>query len=178
VILLVLFSLVQLPLLESLLPTSTLNSVANHRFQLAVFGAPFHRMFTLDNVSIQYPHAQVERVPAAQLFLYSLLLPLAVLVAWSVTLRPGWHKAHVTILGLLVSVLLTGFLTEIIKVGVGRPRPDLIARCKPLDGTPDSELITFEACSETDYHTLHDGFKSFPSGHSSTAWAGLGYLSM
>lgn len=24
---------------------------------------PFHRMFTLNNVAIQYPHALVERVP-------------------------------------------------------------------------------------------------------------------
>jgi hypothetical protein len=25
-------------------------------------GEPFHRMFSLDNLSIQYPHAEVERV--------------------------------------------------------------------------------------------------------------------
>ena len=26
---------------------------------------PFHRMFSLDNISIQYPHAEVERVPVS-----------------------------------------------------------------------------------------------------------------
>lgn len=26
------------------------------------FGDPFHRMFSLDNLNIQYPHAEIERV--------------------------------------------------------------------------------------------------------------------
>lgn len=26
---------------------------------------PFHRMFTLDNIAIQFPHAEVERVPVS-----------------------------------------------------------------------------------------------------------------
>lgn len=30
--------------------------------QIQFFGEPFHRMFSLDNLAIQYPHAEVERV--------------------------------------------------------------------------------------------------------------------
>ena len=30
--------------------------------QIEVLVEPFHRMFSLDNISIQYPHAAVERV--------------------------------------------------------------------------------------------------------------------
>lgn len=26
---------------------------------------PFHRMFSLDNIAIQFPHAEVERVPVS-----------------------------------------------------------------------------------------------------------------
>lgn len=56
-------------------------------------------MFSLDNLSIQYPHAEVERVPVSWLFIYAGAVPLGVLVAWALVVRPGTHKAHVTILG-------------------------------------------------------------------------------
>ena len=74
--------------------------------------------------------------------------------------------------------MLTTFLTDVVKNSVGRPRPDLIARCKPKDGTPEHTLITIGSCTETDHHVLHDGWRSFPSGHSSLAFSGLGYLAL
>ena len=101
-----------------------------------------------------------------------------VLVLWSLVLRPDGHKIHVTILGLFISLILTSFLTDVVKNSVGRPRPDLIDRCKPAKGTPEHELVTFTVCTETDHHILHDGWRSFPSGHSSFAFSGLGYLAM
>jgi len=76
------------------------------------------------------------------------------------------------------SMILTSFVTDVIKNAVGRPRPDLLARCKPLTGTPQHKLVTWEVCSETDSHTLHDGWRSFPSGHSSFAFSGLGFLAL
>ena len=36
------------------------------------------------------------------LFLLAGILPLAILIAWAILLRPGVHKAHVTTLGLFV----------------------------------------------------------------------------
>jgi diacylglycerol diphosphate phosphatase / phosphatidate phosphatase len=33
-------------------------------------------------------------------------------------------------------------------------------------------------CTETDHHTLQDGWRSFPSGHSSFAFSGLGFLAI
>ncbi|KAI9834039.1 MAG: hypothetical protein M1819_003324 [Sarea resinae] len=139
---------------------------------------PFHRMFSLDNIMIQFPHADVERVSTNWLMLYSLGVPLAVLIVWAAVTRPGVHKIHVTILGFAISVILTSFITDVIKNSVGRPRPDLIARCKPMKGTPEHTLVTFEVCTETNHHLLHDGWRSFPSGHSSFAFSGLGYLAM
>ncbi|KAF2091326.1 acid phosphatase/Vanadium-dependent haloperoxidase [Saccharata proteae CBS 121410] len=142
------------------------------------FVEPFHRMFSLDNIAIQYPHAEIERVSVTWLFVYAGGMPLILLILWAAAFRPGTHKAHVTILGFFISLILTSFITDVVKNAVGRPRPDLIARCKPAPGTPAHTLVTYTICTETDHHTLHDGFRSFPSGHSSFAFSGLGYLAL
>ncbi|KAF2398920.1 PAP2-domain-containing protein [Trichodelitschia bisporula] len=143
-----------------------------------IYIEPFHRMFFLSNLAIQYPHAEIERVPLPWLFAYALGLPLAVIALWGLLARPDLHKIRVAVLGLLISLVLAGFVTDIIKNAVGRPRPDLIARCKPAKGTPAHSLVTVDVCTETNHHTLHDGWRSFPSGHSSFAFAGLGFLSL
>jgi diacylglycerol diphosphate phosphatase / phosphatidate phosphatase len=135
-------------------------------------------MFSLDDLSKSYPHALVERVPVLWLFGLAGGLPLAIILVWASIARPGLHKAHVSVLGLLVSLALTSFLTDVVKNSVGRPRPDLIARCKPIGSTPHHILVTIDVCTEKNHHMLHDGWRSFPSGHSSFAFAGLGYLAL
>jgi diacylglycerol diphosphate phosphatase/phosphatidate phosphatase len=45
-------------------------------------------------------------------------------------------------------------------------------------GTSEHQLVTWEICTETDHHVLHDGWRSFPSGHSSFSFSGLGYLAL
>ncbi|KAL8974361.1 MAG: hypothetical protein Q9197_001406 [Variospora fuerteventurae] len=140
-------------------------------------------MFSLSDIAIQFPHAEVERVPVRYNILSSALLPLIILTLITTLLSPSQspnrlHKVHVTILGLLISLLLTSFLTDTFKNAIGRPRPDLLARCKPAKGTPTNKLVTIAVCTEKNHHTLHDGWRSFPSGHSSFAFSGLGYLSL
>ena len=112
------------------------------------------------------------------MFGYAGGIPLLIMALWAVILRPGGHKIHVTILGLFISLILTSFLTDVVKNSVGRPRPDLLARCKPARGTPEHSLVTIEVCTETNQHVLQDGWRSFPSGHSSFAFSGLGYLAL
>lgn len=111
-------------------------------------------------------------------FLYALFLPLALVTAINLATRAPPHKHHVTLLPLVIALVLTSFLTDTIKNTVGRPRPDLLARCAPRKGTPEHTLLTIDACTQTDHHTLHDGWRSFPSGHSSFSFAGLGFLSL
>lgn len=143
---------------------------------------PFHRLFSLDDRRIQYPFAEIERVPLTMLFVYSLTLPLVVITSYTFATgrkdKGKWHQLHVSVLGLLLTLQFTSFFTDLVKNGVGRPRPDLIARCKPKEGTPKHELVSYLVCTEKDHHTLHDGFRSFPSGHSSFSFAGLGYLTL
>jgi diacylglycerol diphosphate phosphatase/phosphatidate phosphatase len=91
----------------------------------------------------------------------------------------------------VLSLSLAGSFTQVIKITVGRPRPgktqalpsrtaslavdplcpDLISRCNP-DPTavdPNFGLSTVAICHQSDRHIINDGFKSFPSGHSSCA---------
>jgi len=142
------------------------------------FAEPFRRMFFLSNINLQYPHALVERVSVGWNLVYAGAIPCATLTLWLVVSRANLHKSHVTLLGFFIGLILTSFITDIIKNAVGRPRPDLISRCKPAYGTPDNILVNIEVCTETDHHTLYDGWRSFPSGHSAFAFAGLGYLAL
>lgn len=146
---------------------------------------PFHRLFALTDLAIAFPHAEHERVPVFLNVLIAGALPLLLVTALNAALpAPArasgsrTHKHHVTILGLLIALALTSFLTDTLKNAVGRPRPDLLARCKAAPGTPHDVLVGIEVCTETRRHVLHDGWRSFPSGHSSFSFAGLGYLSL
>jgi len=139
---------------------------------------PFHRLFSLRNLNIQYPHALVERVPVIWNIIYAGVVPLVILILWLAVSRVGMHQFHVTLLGFFIALLLTSFITDVTKNAVGRPRPDLISRCLPATGTSKDILVSIDVCMETDPHILAEGWKSFPSGHSSFAFSGLGFLSL
>ncbi|KAJ5175806.1 uncharacterized protein N7482_001683 [Penicillium canariense] len=145
---------------------------------IQVFVNPFHRMFSLDNKSIQYPFAVHERVPVVMSVIYAGVIPFVIILSWSAMFRSGVQKTQVTVLGLLVALMLTSFLTDVIKNAVGRPRPDLLSRCKPSRGTADNVLVAWTVCTESNQHILQEGWRSFPSGHSSFSFSGLGYLSL
>uniref|UniRef100_A0A0D2XR41 Phosphatidic acid phosphatase type 2/haloperoxidase domain-containing protein n=1 Tax=Fusarium oxysporum (strain Fo5176) TaxID=660025 RepID=A0A0D2XR41_FUSOF len=110
-------------------------------------------MFFINDLQISYPFAVHERVPVSA-------------------------KHEVTYLSFLISIVLTSFITDIIKNAVGRPRPDLLDRCKPAIGTKANTLVTIDVCTAEDGHILQEGWRSFPSGHSSFSFAGLGFLSL
>ena len=134
-------------------------------------------------------------------FVYSLFFPLGALLVWNAVVPrlsssassssssssraerypSSFHRHHNAVLGLAISLILASFLTDVVKNTVGRPRPDLLARCQPAPSTPRDTLVSIDVCttsSATEHHRLHDGWRSFPSGHSSFAFAGLGYLSL
>jgi len=143
-----------------------------------MFFLPFHQMFRLDDPHIQMPHAEVERVSFFALLMYSIALPFLAIAIYLLFARASVHKIQVALLGLSIGLMLAEFLTNVVKNAVGRPRPDLLSRCKPKPGTPTDIYVGIEVCTETRQHTLHDGWRSFPSGHSSFAFAGLGYLTL
>ncbi|KAG0043348.1 hypothetical protein BGZ83_011520 [Gryganskiella cystojenkinii] len=131
---------------------------------------PFHRQFSVKDTTIQHPFAKQETVPVWML------------------LRKSYTDLHNGFLGLFLTQALVLIVTDSIKIAVGRPRPDFLDRCLSLydnmeSGTPlrllsdpINMLSNSSICTREDL--LRDGFKSFPSGHTSFSFGGLGYLSM
>lgn len=102
------------------------------------------------------------------------------------------------LLGLAFATVLSFFLTQSMKNLFGKPRPDFLERCNPdvnslpqytvggfsselLEGT--SVHVSWGICNSKDgggvgISEFNDGFRSFPSGHCTIAFAGLVYLSL
>ncbi|XP_065881309.1 lipid phosphate phosphatase 1-like [Euphorbia lathyris] len=136
---------------------------------------PFRRFVGRDMMhDLKYPF-QDNTIPTWSVPLYAVLLPIAIFVFFYIRRRDVYDLHH-SILGLLFAVVITGVITDAIKVAVGRPRPDFFWRCFPdgkefYDGLGD--VICHGKASD-----IKEGYKSFPSGHTSWSFAGLGYLSL
>ncbi|KZT41473.1 acid phosphatase/Vanadium-dependent haloperoxidase [Sistotremastrum suecicum HHB10207 ss-3] len=126
-------------------------------------------------------HEEAYIPPNFELFVIAVLAPLALMPIVNVlTLRSLWDW-HNSSLGVIYSCALAGTTTNIVKVTVGRPRPDLIDRCRPPAGSenaPQFGLVNASICTQTNQAIMSDGWKSFFSGHSSLAFAGLGFFSL
>lgn len=75
------------------------------------------------------------------------------------------------ILGLLLSSGAAFVITGALKNATGKPRPDLIDRCQPRPGSEDAPVFGLSnstICTQVNHAILKDGFRSFPSGHSSS----------
>ncbi|KAH9966584.1 phosphatidic acid phosphatase type 2/haloperoxidase [Russula dissimulans] len=140
----------------------------------------FKREFSVSDTSLSHTFAVHERVPDLLLYVIAFLAPLV--LQWLINLATirTWWDAHNSALGLVLSLSLAGAFTQAIKVTVGRPRPDLLSRCNPDQGVVDPTfgLSTAAICHQSDRQILNDGFRSFPSGHSSLSFAGLTFLSL
>ncbi|KAI3332457.1 acid phosphatase/Vanadium-dependent haloperoxidase [Xylariaceae sp. AK1471] len=105
--------------------------------------------------------------------------------------RKLW-ELHIGWLGLALSLISAWIVTQGMKNLFGKPRPDLLSRCMPdipnvlkhivgfsgLEATSyNGQLVSASICTNPDKAFLDDGFRSYPSGHSSSSAAGLIYLS-
>lgn len=150
-------------------------------FGLLELKQPFHQMFSLDDRLLQHPFTVHERVPTLLMLVIDVGIPsISIFIGSLFTGEIGQklHLLHVSILGFASSFVFTGFLTNFLKICIGRPRPDFLARCVPYENTPVHELVTSAVCSTKNLSRLNEGFKSAPSGHSSLSFAVFFYLAL
>ncbi|KAJ5297859.1 hypothetical protein N7508_008108 [Penicillium antarcticum] len=185
---------------------------------IALIGYGFYKQhpnrhpFSLSDPTISYPQSP-ETVTTETLLLVSLLAPAllvflisALVVPGSAAITSNQHAkpsaAHIIRrkiwewnagwMGLALALASAWCATQGLKVLIGKPRPDLIARCDPdlsaidrytvgglggrVDGAP--VLVSWEICRDQSNSLSIDGFASFPSGHSSFSFSGLLYLTL
>ncbi|XP_048228534.1 lipid phosphate phosphatase 1 isoform X2 [Ricinus communis] len=136
---------------------------------------PFYRYVGKDMMQdLKYPF-QDNTVPTWSVPLYAVLLPIAIFLFFYMRRRDVYDLHH-SILGLLFSVLITAVITDTIKNAVGRPRPNFFWRCFP-DGKEFYDQLGDVICHGKD-SDIKEGHKSFPSGHTSWSFAGLGFLTL
>ncbi|GLT91875.1 hypothetical protein SLE2022_097370 [Rubroshorea leprosula] len=137
---------------------------------------PFYRFVGKDMMTdLSYPMKD-NTVPFWAVPMIAILLPFCVILVYYF-IRKDVFDLHQAILGLLFSVLITGVITDAIKDAVGRPRPDFFWRCFP-NGTGVFNNGTGEVICNGLKSVIKEGHKSFPSGHTSWSFAGLGFLAL
>ncbi|KAE8372981.1 phosphatidic acid phosphatase [Aspergillus bertholletiae] len=165
---------------------------------------PYHQHFSLNNISLMYPYAVHERVSIPLALCISGVGPLVIIAIYTLLIdglfshnkpvNPTSGKRKLTgpyrfkdrlwefncgFLGLLLSQGLAFLITQVLKNACGKPRPDIIDRCQPRPGSEDPfrGLSNSTICTG-DPLIIKDGFRSWPSGHSSSSFAGLFYLTL
>ncbi|KAI9591996.1 phosphatidic acid phosphatase type 2/haloperoxidase [Syncephalis fuscata] len=124
---------------------------------------PFRRHFSVHDVTISFPYAVRETITYGEAIVIAIVVPLILVVGINLSTRRGLFDMHQSILGMLLTFTLTTIFTEVAKITVGRPRPDFLDRCKPnVKDDPPFGLAP----------------SIFMSGHTSTSFAGLGFLSL
>ncbi|KAJ6455718.1 phosphatidic acid phosphatase type 2/haloperoxidase [Mycena sanguinolenta] len=139
----------------------------------------FRRQFSLTDTSLRHTFAVHERVPDFALYLIAVVAPIVLQGVINLLTIRSWWDLHNGLLGLILGLSITGSITQFVKITVGRPRPDVLDRCQPIPGSVDPiyGLSNSSICTTpNDSSLMRDGFMSFPSGHSSLSFAGLGFL--
>lgn len=148
----------------------------------AAMGGPTSRPFMITDATVSFPHGE-SSVPYWLACLVSALMALLSIMAGEVLLGrrrlAGLTDALAATLHFFIDAIaafiVTGLGTTVMKVAVGRLRPDFLDRCKPAVPFP----LTVEyglsaaanpACTAPPSGELTDGHYSFPSGHTSTVF--------
>jgi diacylglycerol diphosphate phosphatase/phosphatidate phosphatase len=112
---------------------------------------PFHRFVGEDMMTdLRYP-LKSNTVPVWAVPIYAVIGPIIIIIGIYMK-RRNVYDMHHAILGLLFSVLITGVLTDAIKDGVGRPRPNFFWRCFP-DGVPVSSVLNLHGLNRQKFQS-------------------------
>lgn len=108
---------------------------------------PFHRPFSLVDLSISYPFERHETIPTWLLIVVALIVPAAITFIVALVLVPGptasrgtpraliWRRKmwewNTAWMGLALSLATAFMVTQGMKLLFGKPRPDFLSRCQP-----------------------------------------------
>ncbi|ODQ80242.1 hypothetical protein BABINDRAFT_35738 [Babjeviella inositovora NRRL Y-12698] len=178
------------PQFKAQIPNWALAFTVAAAFLVAETATPYAREFLLVDPTINHPFTYDERITGPFcLFLVS-LIPFAVITACVfvpfqkgiVSNHSKLHLYHVSLLALVIVLSMNGLATDLLKNWIGRPRPDFLARCGAQKMSLEAMSLKFytaEICTAPlGAAVLEDGFRSCPSGHTSFAFAGLGFLAL
>ncbi|KAI0118642.1 PAP2 superfamily-domain-containing protein [Nemania sp. FL0031] len=168
--------------------------------------SPNHHAFSVVDPSISYPfHPDTVSIGVAALV--AGVAPVVIILIVTLIFVPGptvpkgtpqslvWKRRlwelHASWLGLAVSLAAAWFTTNGLKQLFGKPRPNMLSRCHPdadniaayvvggvLTAVSDGRLVTSAICANSDKAVVDEGFRSFPSGHTTISAAGLIYLTL
>lgn len=131
------------------------------------FSLPFAQPFSTRNASLAYPIADPERISITMCMVYSCAGPAVIIAVYTLFLdgtfshskksvsraqRYTWGdrlwELNCGILGLFLAQGTAFVITGSLKNLIGKPRPDMLARCRLPAGTTDPEfgLVTRAMC--------------------------------
>lgn len=113
------------------------------------------------------------------------LVPIAVFLICQIRIRSFWDVNNATI-GLLYSLITAAVFQVFIKWLIGGLRPHFLAVCKPdipvtttdRSGNGLRAIMYDRKICTGDEKQINDALESFPSGHSTAAFAGFVFLSI
>jgi len=150
------------------------------------------RLFRLDDPSIANSHLS-DTVPVFAVFILLIPIPITIIFIYTaghfgpeaIRHRRSAANFFFPLLGLLTTCAISSMLTNVLKVTVGRLRPDFLDRCKPLVDPPSPALqlgmvkwYNATICTSHNDLLIRAGRTSFPSGHTTDSFAGMMYLSL
>jgi diacylglycerol diphosphate phosphatase/phosphatidate phosphatase len=125
-----------------------------------------------------------EIIPIWAAALMAALIPIAVFLICQIRIRSFWDVNNATI-GLLYSLITAAVFQVFLKWLIGGLRPHFLAVCKPNVPVTGEEIgnglrqIMYDRTICTgDESQIDDSLESFPSGHSTAAFAGFVFLSL
>lgn len=144
-------------------------------FIITDYAAPFRRKIQPEEVWLYKFPLSEDYIPFKSLQVC--IIAFSLIVFWAVyQFNKKPEDVLYAILGLTLSMYLSGTVTNFIKLAVGRPRPDFFERC--FKELPEDIEVLAEAQCDRDTETVHQGYKSFPSGHATMAFSGMSYTSL
>jgi len=136
---------------------------------------PFTRIIQPEEVWLYRNPMTESYVPGSWLWRMVLVLPLVVIFTTYAVTRDAVDLVTAIMVFTLASPL-NGVLTNVVKLCVGRPRPDFVFRCWPDGEIPENAFDKPALPCNGNSAAIIEGRKSFPSGHSSFSFATWGFV--